>query len=378
MFSEKFGAKMRLSVLSAVSAALTLSSQAVAQTYSSCDPMDETDCPADTALDGSATFDFTQGASSNWTATGTVDYSSTNGAAFTVAEEGDAPLITSNFYIMWGHVETVLQAANGTGIVSTVVMQSDTLDEIDIEFLGGDDTSVQTNYFGHADTDDDNREQTISMANNQDGFHTYTVDWTAEHIVWQIDGTTVRSMTPESADSGQYPQTPMMIKIGIWAGGDPNNAAGTISWAGGETDYSDGPYTMYCKSISIIDYSTGTEFVYTSESGTADSVSAVDGSINGNIAATASVATDASAATVTSGGDAPLPWDGTHRSTSSYTIPDIWPWVATATHGASSTDPVEVASSDGNSLAKFSVSMSFPAYCVSISLVLGFLFPLWR
>jgi beta-glucanase (GH16 family) len=188
-----------------------------------------TDCPPDPALGGSASFDFTQGASSNWTATGTVDYSSTDGATFTVAEEGDAPLITSDFYIMWGHVETVVQAAPGTGIISTIVMQSDTLDEIDIEFLGGDNSSVQLNYFGHGDTDDNNREQTISMANNQDGFHTYTVDWTADLLVWQIDGTTVRSMTPESADSGQYPQTPMMIKIGIWAGGDPSNPEGTIS-----------------------------------------------------------------------------------------------------------------------------------------------------
>lgn len=129
---------------------------------------------------------------------------------------------------MWGHVEYVLKAAPGTGIISSAVMQSDTLDEIDWEFLGGDSGTVQTNYFGHGDTSEYNREQTFSTPDNQADFHTYAVDWTADRIVWQIDGTTVRTLTPANADSGQYPQTPMMIKVGIWAGGDPSNPQGTI------------------------------------------------------------------------------------------------------------------------------------------------------
>lgn len=165
---------------------------------------------------------------------------------------------------------------------------------------------------------------------------------------------------------------------------------------------------MYCKSVSVTDYSTGTEYVYTSESGTSDSVSAVGGSIDGNIAATSSVATDATAPTITStGSDAPLPWDGTHRETSSFVTPDIWPWVATATAGRTSTDPAEVENSGGKTVVTpFVVSIGesakifffpcrcyclvsivtdifflwkdFPVYCISISLVLGFLFPLWR
>lgn len=129
---------------------------------------------------------------------------------------------------MFGHVEYVIQAAPGTGIVSSAVLQSDDLDEIDWEWLGGDDNSVQTNYFGKGNTSTYNRAATYSALNNHDGFHTYAVDWTADHIVWQIDGTTVRTLTPETADADQYPQTPMMIKVGIWAGGDPSNPEGTI------------------------------------------------------------------------------------------------------------------------------------------------------
>ena len=41
-----------------------------------------------------------------------------------------------------------------------------------------------------------------------------------------------------------YPQTPVNVRIGIWAGGDPANDPGTIEWSGGETDYSAGPFTM--------------------------------------------------------------------------------------------------------------------------------------
>ena len=129
---------------------------------------------------------------------------------------------------MFGHVEYVVQAAPGTGIVSSAVLQSDDLDEIDWEWLGGDDTQVQSNYFGKGQTTTYNRGEYHSASGNHDGFHTYTVDWTADQIVWQIDGTTVRVLTQADAAANQYPQTPMMIKIGAWSGGDSSNAPGTI------------------------------------------------------------------------------------------------------------------------------------------------------
>lgn len=145
-----------------------------------------------------------------------------------MAEQGDAPLIQSNWYIMFGHVEYVIKAAPGTGIVSSAVLQSDDLDEIDWEWLGGNDQLVQTNYFGKGDTSSYNRGATHNDPGNHDDFHTYTVDWTSKQIVWQIDGTTVRVLTPDTADTNQYPQTPMVVKVGIWAGGDPSNPQGTI------------------------------------------------------------------------------------------------------------------------------------------------------
>ena len=184
-------------------------------------------CPADTALGKSVKIDFTQGASDSFTAQGAPTYDS-NGASFTIAKSGDSPQLTSKWYMMFGHVEYVVKPAPGVGIVSSAVLQSDDLDEIDWEWLGADNTQVQSNYFGKGQTTTYNRGAFHADPNNQAAFHTYTIDWTANQVVWQIDGTTVRVLTPATAEAGQYPQTPMQIKIGAWSGGDSSNAPGTI------------------------------------------------------------------------------------------------------------------------------------------------------
>ncbi|KAJ9315088.1 CAZyme family GH16 [Paecilomyces variotii] len=315
---------MRFSTASIAAFVLSSTSFVAAQTYTDCDPLQKT-CPADPALGTSKTFDFTQGPSSDFTATGTPTYDS-NGVGFTVAKQGDAPLIQSKWYIMFGRVEFQIKAAPGTGIVSSAVLQSDDLDEIDWEWLGGDDTQVQTNYFGKGDTTTYNRGAFHSDPGNHDGFHTYTVDWTSEQIVWQIDGNTVRVLTPSTAAANQYPESPMMVKVGVWAGGDPSNAAGTIAWAGGTTDYGAGPYTMYMKSLSVTDYSTGTSYTYGDKSGSWESIISDGGKINGNIGAAPKEASSAPPVTSTAE-SGPLPWSGTHKETSSFSTPSIYPWV---------------------------------------------------
>lgn len=160
---------------------------------------------------------------------GTVTYDPTDGAVFTIAQQGQAPLIQSNWYIMFGRVECVIKAASGRGIVSSFVLQSDDLDEVDWEWLGVNNAEVQTNYFGKGDTSSYSRGAFHSNPGNHDSFHTYTVEWTSSQIVWSIDGQPIRVLTPETADTNQYPQSPMMVRVGVWAGGDPNNAPGTIS-----------------------------------------------------------------------------------------------------------------------------------------------------
>ncbi|EEH05832.1 extracellular cell wall glucanase Crf1 [Histoplasma capsulatum G186AR] len=182
---------------------------------------------------------------------------------------------------MFGHVDFVIKAAPGRGIVSSAVLQSDDLDEIDWEWLGVDNAQVQTNYFGKNQQGTFDRGQFHADPGNQDGFHTYSIDWNSDRLIWQIDGQTVRTLTAASAGAS-YPQTPMQIKAGVWAGGDPSNPPGTIEWAGGKTDYGAGPFVMGLKSISVTDYSTGTQYRYTDRSGSWQSIEAIGGKVNGH------------------------------------------------------------------------------------------------
>lgn len=301
-------------------------SQVVAQTYSSCDPLTTTGCSDNTALGSSVSIDFSSESSEfTFGNSGTITYSSDNGAAFTIAESGDAPTLTSNWYIMFGYAEFKMKIAPGTGIVSCVVMLSDDLDEIDFEWVGGDASHVQTNYFGQgADTTDSGI--TYDDATSQTEYKTYSVDWTSERIIWAVDGVQIRVLY--AANTNLYPQTPMQIKLGIWAGGDSSNPAGTIAWAGGATDYSAGPFTMYVSSGYVQDYSTGSAYRYTDTSGDWDSIEAVGGAV---YSASGSAATASAAGTTatSSSSDAPS-YAGTHKesATVSYTsiagLPSGW------------------------------------------------------
>jgi ribosomal protein S5 len=54
-----------------------------------------------------------------------------DGMEFSISQLGDGPTIQSNFMMFFGSVEVVMKAAPGAGIVSSFVMESDDLDEID-------------------------------------------------------------------------------------------------------------------------------------------------------------------------------------------------------------------------------------------------------
>ncbi|KAL4789138.1 concanavalin A-like lectin/glucanase domain-containing protein [Aspergillus venezuelensis] len=251
-----------------------------AQTYTDCNPTEST-CDPDTGLSSwTFTSDFTSGdgALDGWnTTSGTVDLTS-QGAAFTINEQGDSPTIESEFYIFFGRVEVVMQSANGTGIISTAILESDDLDEIDWEQISTFPTEITTNYFGKGNTTSYDRATTVSVSNPNTEFHTYTIDWTSEKTEWFVDGESVRTLNyADAVDGTNYPQTPMRVRIGIWAGGDPDNGQGTIEWAGGETDYSAAPFTMYVSSVSITNYNPADSYTWTDTTGNYDSIEAKNG-----------------------------------------------------------------------------------------------------
>ncbi|KAH7356312.1 concanavalin A-like lectin/glucanase domain-containing protein [Pyrenochaeta sp. MPI-SDFR-AT-0127] len=299
-------------------ASAALIAPSAAQTWSNCNPTLRSDCPPDSALARTVNIDF-RSASDSFTPQGNPTYGS-DGVSFTVAKSGDSPQLTSKWYIMFGKVEIVTKAAPGAGIVSSFVLQSDTLDEIDWEWLGADPDQVQTNYFGKGQTTTYNRGAFHADPGSQAGFKKYTIEWTPQQIVWQIEGVTVRTLEPANANN-QYPQTPMQVKFGAWSGGDPANNQGTIQWARGPTDYSKGPFVMKVKSLLVQDYSTGTQYVYGDQSGTWGSIKSVGGTIFSGGKAPVQNAPEI---TATASGQ-PIPF--TPRETSTYDRPSVYPWI---------------------------------------------------
>lgn len=217
-----------------------------------------------------------------------MSYDPSLGAVFAINKETEAPTFTSVGYIFFGRVDVVARASVGTGVVTSFVLQSDDLDEIDWEWLGGDTTQVQTNYFSKGDTTTYDRGGFSGVGTPQEDFHTYTIDWTAEKLDWIIDGTVVRTLKYADAKGGaSYPQTPMQIKLGTWVAGRKDAPEGTVQWAGGYTDFAQAPFNGYYKSVTVQDYMNGAtsagQYVYGDQTGTYESIKIeqADGSSSG-------------------------------------------------------------------------------------------------
>lgn len=231
---------------------------------------------------------------------------------------------------MFGRVEITMKAAPGAGIVSSLVLESDCLDEIDNEWLGAVEPEVQTNYFGKGLTGSYNRGQFNPAPNSQSEFITYTVDWTSDRIVWTVGGTVVRTLNAHEAEPNQYPQTPMQVKFGAWSGGDLSNSQGTIEWSRGPTDYSQGPYSMVVQRIKVTDYSTGSKYTYGDHSGNWQSIQAEGGSVNGNLGGAGDLTTTAVTGAASSTSITKVPPGGIGSGSSHSGSSDLPPgWVMT-------------------------------------------------
>lgn len=215
----------------------------------------------------------------------TVPFTS-KGAEFTFAKRYDAPQLWTNFYILFGRVETVMQVAPGIGIISSSVLMSDNFDEIDWEFSGNNfnlsTTGMgQNNYFGKGITGDYDRGMFFNVASPMSQTHTYVVDWTPTQITWSVDGVIVRTLlaTDCKDNNHQFPQTPSKFQLGIWDGGDAGANWGTVSWAGGYTDLTKAPFTMYVKSVKITNANPAYAYNYTDQSGKWQSIQLIKESI---------------------------------------------------------------------------------------------------
>lgn len=196
-----------------------------------------------------------------------IQYTS-EGAVLGIHKRLDNPQLTSKEYILFGKAEAEIRGSPGLGIISSLYLQSDDLDEIDItEMFGGTDLKFQTNYFVKGNVSNHERGSYHDTVTSPfDNFHKYGVEWTSKKITFFFDDKPVRSIYRKGNKHG-YPLSPMRVIISMWAGGDYGNSKGTIEWAGGLTDYKKTPFYMTVRNVRIENYTGKVEYVYNGEMG---------------------------------------------------------------------------------------------------------------
>ncbi|ORY83689.1 putative cell wall glucanase [Protomyces lactucae-debilis] len=178
-------------------------------------------------------------------------------------------VLTTTRYVWYGKVSATLQTSRGQGVVSAFITMSDVKDEIDTEWIGGDQKrgdvvlqEAQTNYYW---------QQVLNYTNGGIGkingdasasMHTYAIDWQEDQITWSVDGSIVRVLKRTETYNAtskifMFPQTPARIGLSIWPGGGPTQAPGTVEWAGGPIDQTSqeiqeqGFFAMSVKSLTV-------------------------------------------------------------------------------------------------------------------------------
>ncbi|KOS44525.1 hypothetical protein ACN38_g4557 [Penicillium nordicum] len=250
-------------------------------TGTDCNPLEHTTCSADPALGTEHTWLFNSTLDTDlWTMkTGTLDYTS-EGADFSMKTENSSTLLVSNFYIFYGVMEAHVKMAKGAGVISSIILQSDDLDEIDWEWVGYNTSGVQSDFFGKGNTTTSDRGGYHYVPNADTGFHNYTSYWDEDRLEWWIDGDLVRTVNysePLTVYGKNYPQTPCQVKISNWPVGVKGQSQGNLDWGGGLVDWSDVPFTMSVSKVRVQDFHTGKEYKYNGTTGTRESIEVVSG-----------------------------------------------------------------------------------------------------
>lgn len=228
-----------------------------------CNPRTDSECIAQNqALLGSISANFGSEVDGFKAATCPENILYSDGLQLSINQRFDNPSIMSDFYILYGKAEATIKAAAGVGIISSFYLQSDDLDEIDVaEIFGGNIFEYQSNYFvkGNTTTYDRGGYHAVPVS-PMEHYIRYGVEWTAQSIIWTVNGNPIRVLRKD--ETAQFPSSPMIVKFSIWAGGDKDNAIGTIQWAGGTTQYDSFPYTMLVQEVYVENYSTGKYYYY--------------------------------------------------------------------------------------------------------------------
>ncbi|KAI9025203.1 concanavalin A-like lectin/glucanase domain-containing protein [Phycomyces nitens] len=153
--------------------------------------------------------------------------------------EGIGPTFNSTNYMKYGRFSATVKSAPVGGAVTAMILMADGGDEIDYEILGGDPHHIQTNYFygGKLEYVVNGGLHEVPGEPIFDSFHTYTIDWSPERIIWEIDGKVVRTREKkDTCEEGfcKYPTHAARVQLGLW---DGSTRPGTAQWARGPIDW---------------------------------------------------------------------------------------------------------------------------------------------